>query len=155
MKYYLCDYIYLVNDALQTVNRILQIERDPRLAEKVDHDYIDKYKLADQVTNMSLIALMNVFECMGLTKKHLEKIESNSSTSKTLRFQATDSCKFLKEQVVNVTVDGNESTHTNTEEVTSSSDNIRQSLFRTGRSTIQKVVKEVKEYHWNVEVQWE
>jgi hypothetical protein len=141
-----------VNDALQTVKRILEVERDPRLAETVEHEYVDKYLLADQVTNMSLIALMNVFESMGLTKKHLEKIAASPSSSKTLRFQATDSCKFLKEQVVNVHVDS-ESKQTTTEEI--SNDSRASFSFRTGRSTIQKVVKEVKEYHWNVDVQWE
>jgi hypothetical protein len=79
---------------------------------------------------------------MGLTKKHLEKIAASSSQAKTLRFQASDSCKFLKEQVVNVSVDG-ESKHTATEEFGNSTS----FSFRTGRSTIQKVVKEVKEYH--------
>ena len=43
-----------VDDALHSVRRVLDINRSPRLnlAEDVDHNYNDKFKLANLTTNI-------------------------------------------------------------------------------------------------------
>ncbi|KAG7351753.1 hypothetical protein IV203_007801 [Nitzschia inconspicua] len=63
-----------VSDALKEAHRILNLERNPRLAGDVNHDYADKAKKMD------------------LTK------------TTTLRFHACDSNEFIKEEVMDVPV---------------------------------------------------
>jgi hypothetical protein len=89
-----------VNDALRSVERILDIERHPRLAGDVEHTYGSKYELVNATTNAALIAYMNVFEKMGLDINVLKSIDKTKAT--TIRFGANTSCKFAKEMSVDV-----------------------------------------------------
>lgn len=135
-----------VDDALATVGRILEVNRNPRLASEVEHEYSNKYELADLMTNIAIISQANCLEQMGLTAEVLKSIDTSKST--TLRFQASDSCSFLKEQTVEVPM---ESSLATTEQTTSTG-----TFFgSTTKSTISRVVNHVKEYHWKVDVQWE
>eukprot|EP00934_Nitzschia_sp_Nitz4_P000039 Nitzschia sp. Nitz4//scaffold22_size323478//192982//195967//NITZ4_000553-RA/size323478-augustus-gene-0.206-mRNA-1//1//CDS//3329543073//39//frame0 len=135
-----------VSEALKTVQRILDVNRNPRLAGDVDHFYEDKYSLANTITNTALIAQLQVLQQFGLTLETLQTCDHTKPL--TLRFQASDSCSFLKEQVVKVP--GSKSVQTNTEVES------RSSLFGSGsKSTITQVVQHVTEYHWKVDVSWE
>jgi len=137
---------FAVDDALATVGRILEVNRNPRLASEVEHEYSNKYELADLMTNIAIISQANCLEQMGLTAEVLKSIDTSKST--TLRFQASDSCSFLKEQTVEVPM---ESSLATTEKTTSTG-----TFFgSTTKSTISRVVNHVKEYHWKVDVQWE
>jgi hypothetical protein len=107
---------------------------------------VDKYALADLLTNTTIIALMNVLERLGLTKDVLKKIYK--SKSMTLRFAASDSCSLLKEQTVDVRHPGSVETTENTETTGSF-------FGSTTKSTIHTFVKRVKEFHWEVKAQWE
>ena len=89
-----------VNSALKDIEKILDIERHPRLAGDVEHTYESKYALADTVTNAALIAYMNVFEKMGLDSGVLQSIDKSQAT--TLRFEANLNCNFEKEVVVDI-----------------------------------------------------
>jgi hypothetical protein len=89
-----------VNDALKSVERILDVERHPRLAGDVEHTYGSKYALVDTTTNAALIAYMNVFEKMGLNSSVLKSIDKTKPT--TIRFDANTNCTFEKEQDVNI-----------------------------------------------------
>ncbi|EJK51217.1 hypothetical protein THAOC_29630, partial [Thalassiosira oceanica] len=55
-----------VNNALTAVERTLELERSPRLAEEVDHTYGAKYELVDMTTNAAIIAYMTCLEKLGL-----------------------------------------------------------------------------------------
>jgi len=138
---FLC-YTVIVDDALQTVQRILELHRNPRLAAEVDHVYGDKYTLVDQLTNTALIGQVNTLARLGLTANVLKAIDK--STSVTLRFHASDSCIFLKEQIVEVP----DTKSTETDRITENASGT--SFF----STIKQVVHHVKEHHWNVNVHW-
>ena len=97
--------ISVVNDALDAIKRVLEAERDPRIAEEVDHDYQNKYDFVNLLTNMTVIAQMNCLERLGLTRDVLlVLLQAHPTTQKatTLRFEATDSCSFYKEQTVAV-----------------------------------------------------
>ncbi|KAG7365189.1 hypothetical protein IV203_038392 [Nitzschia inconspicua] len=135
-----------VSDALKEVDRILNLDRNPRLAGDVSHEYADKYALANTLTNTAIIAQMNVLDRLGLTNDILKKIDFTKAT--TLRFQAFDSCEFIKEQVVDVPV----STAFQTTEETTTTGSF---LGNTKNSTVQEVVNRVKEFHWKVDVKWE
>jgi hypothetical protein len=101
-----------VEEALTSVRRILDVDRGQsvRLAEDVDHNYVDKYRLADLLTNTAIVALMNVFEQFGLTKEVLQKIiatdnhnhTTNGSKQQetTLRFHCSESCTLVNEETV-------------------------------------------------------
>ena len=89
-----------VDEALGVVNQILQVHRNPRLAEEVDHKYEDKFALANLMTNLGIITHMNCLEKMGLTAEILKGLDKKKST--TLRFQASDTCTLLKENEVEV-----------------------------------------------------
>jgi hypothetical protein len=138
-----------VDKALKSVEQILEVHRHPQLAEDVDHEYEDKYELANRMTNTAIIAEMNCLERMGLTSKVLKAMDASKST--TLRFQASENCTFLKDQLVEVQ---SEHSHEKVEESQSTSGG--SSFFgSTKKSTIHKYVKKVKEYHWTVDMHWE
>jgi len=89
-----------VEDALQFVERALELERKPQLAADVDHDYGAKYGLVNSVTNTAIIAYINCFEKLGLDMDILTSIDKTKPV--TLRFEASASHKFLKEKEVEV-----------------------------------------------------
>jgi len=109
-----------VETAMKSVRKVLDNDKSSklRLAESVDHTYSDKYKLAELLTNTSIVALMKVLQELGLTREILlqslqeeeeeggEEGDSNSKSkmkrSKTLRFEASESCVFEREEVVDV-----------------------------------------------------
>jgi hypothetical protein len=135
-----------VSKALEDVDRILELDRNPRLAEDVSHDYTDKYALANTLTSTAIIAEVNVLDRLGLTNEILQKIDKTKAT--TLRFQAFDSCQFVKEQVVDVPVP---TTFQTTEETTTTSPFVG----LTNKSNVTTIVNRVKEFHWKVDVKWE
>jgi hypothetical protein len=137
-----------VKDALRDVDRILELGRNPRLAEDVDHAYSDKYALASTLTNTTIVAQMNVLDRgFGLTKEVLQKLDASDKPT-TLRFQAWDACKFVKEQSVDV----KPSKVTKTTEDTQTTGTF---FGSTKKSTVTEMVKRVREFHWTVESKWE
>jgi hypothetical protein len=60
-----------VDNAMQSVQQILEMNRMPCLAHEMDHTYDDKYTLSEFMTNTAMSALMTVLERMGLTKDAL------------------------------------------------------------------------------------
>jgi len=133
-----------VKDALQAVERVLEVERKPRLAAEVDHSYGDKYALANTVTNTAIITLMNCLDKLGLNADILTAIDKTNAT--TLRFEASAQCKFIKDVVVDVPVD---TTHVEGE--VSKSTGI---FGNTTKTKVFKAVKHVKEYHYDLETNW-
>ena len=89
-----------VNNALKIVERILDVERSPRLAGDVDHSYGAKYDLVNKTANAAIIAYMNALEKMGLDVSVLKSIDTSKAT--TLRFDGYTACKFVKEVVVDL-----------------------------------------------------
>lgn len=125
------DFERKVNDALNSIERILTIERHPRLAGDVDHSYGSKFALVDVTTNAALIAYMNVFDKMGLSSSVLQSIDNTQAT--TLRFAASMKSKFEKEVIVDVPMDKSyEEEHktTSTSEIFGNSESKRVSKVR-------------------------
>ena len=89
-----------VQDALQSVERTLELERKPRLAGDVDHTYGAKYGLVNLTSNASIIAYMNCLERLGLDANTLKSIDKTKPT--TLRFDGSSTWKILKEVEVDV-----------------------------------------------------
>ena len=91
-----------VQDALQSVERTLELERKPQLAADVDHTYGAKYGLVNLTSNAAIIAYINCFEKLGLDAAVLKSIDKTKPA--TLRFESSTSCKYLKEVQVDVPV---------------------------------------------------
>ena len=138
-----------VDEALHSVRRVLDINRSPRLhlAEDVDHNYNDKFKLANLLTNTAIISSTIILERFGLTKEVLQSIDTSKPT--TLRFVASESCHFVKEETVDVPlqikIETNEDTKVTTE----------YEETNTSKSTIKKVVNRVTQQHYKIETEWE
>ena len=95
-----------VNDALAAVERTLELERSPRLAEEVDHTYGAKYDLVDRTTNAAIIAFMTCFEKLGLNRLILGSIVVDAGNKPlTLRFDVSTTPTFIKEVKVKVPMD--------------------------------------------------
>jgi hypothetical protein len=138
-----------VDEALHSVRRVLDINRSPRLhlAEDVDHNYYDKFKLANLLTNTAIISLTIILERFGLTKEVLQSIDTSKLT--TLRFGASESCRLVKEETVDVPlqmkIETNEETKVTTE----------YEETKTSKSTVKKVVNRVTQQHYKIETEWE
>ena len=102
-SFHLLSFQRKVQDALQCVERTLELERKPRLAADVDHTYGAKYGLVNLTSNAAIIAYMNCLERLGLDANALKLIDKTKPT--TLRFDASTTWKFLKEVVMDLPVE--------------------------------------------------
>ena len=87
-----------VNGALEKVKKVLDNSkgRDLRIAEDVDHEYVDKYDLVDQMTNSAIISTIMALERIGLTKKKIEMLDLTKPV--TLRYESKTSVRFLQKR---------------------------------------------------------
>ena len=134
-----------MKDALENVQKILDVERNPRLAEDIDHQYSDKYVLANRMTNTAIIAQMNCLQHFGLTPSVIKDIDLSKAI--TLRFDASEKCTLLKQKVVE-------------QECIKSTNNITKTkkLYFGGsrkKTTIERFIKKVNEFHWQVNTHWD
>lgn len=144
----------VVDQALKNVKTILDTTRNPRLAAEESHAYDDKFALAEFLTNTAVASHMNALERLGLESEQLRKVASwvhDDQKPVTLRFQAQDSCTFLKEQEVAIPSSSEfETTSTSTQSSPSSA-----GFFSGGTKTEKtstRVIQKLKEYHWKVRV---
>jgi len=133
-----------VQDALQTVERTLELERKPRLAADVDHTYGAKYGLVNLTSNAAIIAYMNCFNKLGLDADVLKCIDKTKPA--TLRFDSATSWNFLKKATVDVPTE-------KSYEMKEETKGITQKLLGSSTKTF-KTVQHVTEFHWEVEFNW-
>ena len=120
-----------VSDALQTVERTLELERKPQLASDVDHTYGAKYALVNLTSNTAIIAIISCLEKLGLESNVLKNIDKTKPS--TLRFYASTTCKFIKEVTVDVPV---QRSYEETETVNSKS---KKGTYEQTRNKVMKV----------------
>mmetsp|Transcript_7958 Transcript_7958/g.17100 ORF Transcript_7958/g.17100 Transcript_7958/m.17100 type:complete len:1072 (-) Transcript_7958:276-3491(-) len=145
-----------VREALLSVQRVLDIDRSPnlRLAEDVDHEYTDKYKLANLLTNTAIISFMVVLDGLGLTKDVLRSIgtdNNKASKATTLRCSFSESCTFVKEETVDVPLPSSKEI----KEVTTKLKEFGTDESSTTKSTIETIVNRVTRQHYTIETNWE
>ena len=148
----------LVKKALDSVQKILNVNRNPRIAQDMDHQYDDKYALAEFLTNTTIAAQINIVERMGLSEEKFRRLHDMVHVDKrsvTICFEAQDTCSFLKEQHVDVVKH-------NMERVVDVSKTTTPG-FMFGGTTSQKtenvvhkvkVIQKVSEYHWKIAAQY-
>jgi len=98
---------YKVSKAIEEVKRILDETRNPQFFANVeDHQYDDKFALADYVVNVGLATLLNNLEVgLGLDSTKLSllmELSSNASRAITLRFVVHETCTFLCDKLVDL-----------------------------------------------------
>lgn len=131
-----------VDEALKVVARVLENNRHPKFPEDVQHQYEDKYMLAEFVTNTALAAQLNVFEILGLTEEKVKQLkEWATSKAVTVRFTSEERCEFVKET---------------TRKVESDTAHVREYSGLGGKLTrTDKVITKVTEYFWKFTLKWE
>lgn len=146
--------------------------RNPRLAENEDHVYDNKYALAEFLTNTAVAAQINALQRLGLEPEKLQQVLDWVHTdhkSVTLRFRASDTCTFLREQVVELVSDRGHATTTTTTTTNAPATNNPSPTIGGGggyfgmgivsggginkqETTTSRVTTRVKEYHFKVGV---
>jgi hypothetical protein len=145
----------LVKKALDSVQTILDVNRNPRIAEDMDHQYDDKYALAEFLTNTTIAAQMNFMERMGLSKDKLRRLYDMVHVDKrfvTICFEAEDTCSFLKEHQVDVVKHDVE--HVVEKSKTTSGGMFAGSSSRNRENLKLTVNQKVSEYHWKIASQY-
>ncbi|KAL3793710.1 hypothetical protein ACHAW5_008057 [Stephanodiscus triporus] len=160
-SFHLLSFERKVQDALRDVERMLELERKPRLAADVDHAYGDKYALVDLTSNVAIIAYANCLERLGLDVKTLMMISSSidggTNKSVTLRFDASTTWEFSKEAEVDVPAERSwEDTSSKktramkvSEKWMGGDDN-----SSSKKTRVMKAINHVTEFHWKVKNIW-
>jgi len=152
-----------VDKALQQVQSILGTAKNPRLAEDCPHKYEDKYALAEYVTNSGIAAVLHVLERFGLDSTKLQTLlqwVQDEQKTVTLSFRMEDRCALEREseveQVVTTTTRSpqiNVTTETTTTSTTAEGP-ANDSTTTTSISADTRMVHKIKQYHWQVNVNY-
>lgn len=129
--------------ALRRIRTVLDNSRNPKYPADVPHQYDDKYLLAEFLTRVSVAAILQSFDSVGLSAQKLAQLREWARTrSVTLRLAAQEDCKFLREETRKV-----ESAH---EYVTET-----KGMFGGTKTRTEKVVTTITEYFWRFDFHYE
>eukprot|EP00931_Biecheleriopsis_adriatica_P058888 TRINITY_DN3514_c0_g1_i1.p1 TRINITY_DN3514_c0_g1~~TRINITY_DN3514_c0_g1_i1.p1 ORF type:complete len:950 (-),score=227.67 TRINITY_DN3514_c0_g1_i1:93-2942(-) len=133
-----------LNRALERVRVLLHDTKTaPQVAMEVHHNYDDKYLLVEGVTNAAVASQVNCLAAIGLSKDKLNQLQSwAKSNAVSLQFKSEERCTFMRE-----TTRKEENPTKHVEEV--STGGVPVAAFTS------KVVTEIKEYFWKLEVSYE
>jgi hypothetical protein len=130
-----------IEAALARIRTLLDNTRNPRAPADVPHAYDDKYHLSEFVTRVSIAAIFQCLEVVGLSAEGLSELREWSKTrTVTLRLEADENCRLLREEQRKV-----ESPEAVTE--------TRGFLGKT--TTTQKIVTTVTEWFWAFDFNYE
>eukprot|EP00945_MAST-04E_sp_MAST-4E-sp1_P004776 g4776.t1 len=129
--------------SMEEVKRILSTERNPVLAENVEHTYDDKYNLAAWTTSLGAMGALNILEKLGFTQPQLElaKQYKKEGKSVTVRLHGSAECESLGKEEKTVKSGSQVVKQTN-------------SLFGSSKTTT-SVSTKVDVYSWKYTSNWE
>ena len=128
-----------MDTALLKVRTVLDNSKNPRLASEVEHQYDDKYLLAEFLANTALASHLNLLETLGLSPENVKKMmEWSKKRSVSLCLTATEKSKFNRKETRNVE---------------SSTKYVRENTI-FGKTT-DKTVTKVTEYFWDFSFEYE
>jgi hypothetical protein len=78
------DFRERVANAIQKARTVLALGTNPELPEDVPHAYVNKYELAEALGSVSLAALVNVLEVLGLNAKTLRVLREWAEEGRTV-----------------------------------------------------------------------
>eukprot|EP01032_Pedospumella_encystans_P009555 gene9555-11236_t len=89
-----------IDECLKTVAVVLDNNKAATIAaaDRVSHQYEDKYLLANNLTNMSIACILNALELMGVSHTELGSLKAwNAHRAVSLKFERRLKCNFIKE----------------------------------------------------------
>eukprot|EP01094_Clydonella_sp_ATCC50884_P009529 TRINITY_DN1905_c0_g1_i6.p1 TRINITY_DN1905_c0_g1~~TRINITY_DN1905_c0_g1_i6.p1 ORF type:complete len:933 (-),score=370.72 TRINITY_DN1905_c0_g1_i6:157-2922(-) len=131
-----------VDAALARIRTVLEVNRTPKLAASVQHEYEDKYLLAEFLTNAALATQLNVLEVLGLGEKDVVALKKwSDSRAVTVQLVSEETCVFDRKE---------------TRKVESKTQHVKeyQGTFGSHKVT-DKVVTTVEEWFWNFTAKYE
>ena len=127
-----------VENALSTLRKHLDSEKNaPVLAEKVPHVYVDKFCLAEQLTNLAVASWLESLEKMGANQDAVRSLAAQAGRNKkrvTIKLTSTQKVEFVRKEQREVPSDT---------KVESNSTGIF-------GQTQTRVVHTVTDYYWNI-----
>ena len=128
-----------VQSSLDVVKRILDVNRKPVFASDVQHQYQDKYILAEMLSNMTLASTLYSLQTIGVDDSSMQKmLDWSECRSVTLSLRATERCNFVRKT---------------TRDVDSSTKHVVETSF--GVNVTSKTVTTITEYFWKFSVVYE
>ena len=85
--------------AVETLRKILDDTRRPVLASpSIDHEYADKYALAEFATATALAAQLQILQMIGLAPAALGRLRAAAAEGRavTLRLSSAQTCEFIR-----------------------------------------------------------
>lgn len=94
------DFSRKIELAQQAVKKVLANNRNPQLPSNVSHQYVDKFDLANFLTNAALASQLNSLAKLGLTTELLTQLKTwqSENRSVTFAFSAQEECAFDKKK---------------------------------------------------------
>ncbi len=138
-----------VDNALSTCRKILSTARHPVRASEIDHQYTDKYALADFLTNTAIASELNVLDRLGLEADQLATLRdmaAKDDEEATLRFEGDRNCAFVEERKTTI-----ESPHEHSVDVEEKTKKGFLEQMTKTTSVKHKVTTDVIENVWSVE----
>ena len=128
--------------SLATVKQVLDQNRDPLLAGDVQHEYADKYLLAEVMTGAASASALSSLELLGLKADDLRQlVRWAQERSVTLAFHSTETCGFIEKKK---------------REVEAKTKHVTEYSGRSGSTTVtDKVITTITEWFWNYSVAYE
>jgi len=139
-----------VDTALAKVRSLLDSAKSPRFilsASDVEHQYQDKFSLAEFITNTAIAATSNALDRLGVGPSVLQKLKADSDSNHVkLRFSSNETCSLIEKKVVEIA----DSVKHETYETTATGDpqKVEEKKITT------RAVREVTEYHWSYNVSY-
>eukprot|EP00927_Polykrikos_kofoidii_P042043 TRINITY_DN35910_c1_g2_i1.p1 TRINITY_DN35910_c1_g2~~TRINITY_DN35910_c1_g2_i1.p1 ORF type:complete len:1030 (-),score=152.33 TRINITY_DN35910_c1_g2_i1:159-3248(-) len=92
-----------VNEALETVRRVLDVNKRAELADNVSHRYEDKYILAEFLVNTAIASQLHALSRLGLSRETLTRlVEWAKDRSVSLEFSVAESCSLSRSETSEV-----------------------------------------------------
>lgn len=141
-----------VSSALDAVRSLLESSKSPRRIldpSNVDHQYSDKYTLAEYLVNVAVAASVNAFDRLGIDEGMMLRLrqQAQDGNSIQLRFSANEACSFVEKKVVEIFDSSRKETYAT--EATGDPQKLEE------KTTTTRAVTEVIEYHWRFNLTYE
>ena len=134
-----------IGPAVEKIKSVLDVQRNPSLANEVPHTYADKFSMAERAVETMAETMLTTLSQLGLSARDIEKVADAAKTRRIyFFFRAQHLCKQLRQESREV-ITGNR-----TEIVT------EKSIFggTTKKETTIQAVKTVEETIWELETNW-
>uniref|UniRef100_A0A0G4FHG3 Uncharacterized protein n=1 Tax=Chromera velia CCMP2878 TaxID=1169474 RepID=A0A0G4FHG3_9ALVE len=91
-------FLQSMDEAMETVRKILNVNRKPKLADQIAHKYMDKFALAERMSVSVASVLRNLLELFDIKADTVKTLkEWAEKRTVTLRLACESDCSFIRE----------------------------------------------------------